>query len=267
MRIDGAQPELAGDVVDCLPRHIGGDVEYHLIGDEPRLAGGRHAGEAALARHRPLRHSAARREQRGLMLGPMSFIILPERRRREGPSGRRKAVRIRQGGVEAARLRSPRIPSPDIGSPVGRNSVPVILFAGVRGFLTAAILALRGGGGGRSRATASPARLKAIASPANIDNARTPAGCLPTDGRSSCPQSQAWPHGPVRAGLFIIVLEFLDILRQSACRNRMWVNPSPNGRVVSRSETGWGFVRPSRAMRSPRLPHPAANAAKFTQAA
>jgi hypothetical protein len=141
-----------------------------------------------------------------------------------------------------------------------------ILFAEVLGFLTAATLALRGGGGGRSRATASPARLKAIASPANIDNARTAAGCLPPDG-ILMPSTPSVAPLSSSGRLAHHCVGVLDILRQSACGNCMWVNPSPNGRVVSRSETGWGFVRPSRAMRSPRLPHPAANAAKFTQAA
>jgi hypothetical protein len=57
------------------------------------------------------------------VLGPMSFVSLPESRRREGPSGGRKSVRRRQGGVEADCLRPPWIPSPDIGSPVGGSSV------------------------------------------------------------------------------------------------------------------------------------------------
>ena len=59
LRTDGDEAEPARRRVDGLQRHVGGDVEHHFVGHEPRLSARRDPGEAGLAGKRPMRKPVA----------------------------------------------------------------------------------------------------------------------------------------------------------------------------------------------------------------
>ncbi len=64
LRADRDEAEPARRRIDRLRCDVGRDVEHHLVGNEPRLAARRNAGEAGLARKRPVRQPIARNSTR-----------------------------------------------------------------------------------------------------------------------------------------------------------------------------------------------------------